>query len=156
MMEEKVFAGTEAENALAYKTKVLESDIDINPDYREVLFSPVNENEKITLLKDTDDLIEIEVNVTEPRFVLFNEYYTEDWKVYIDGEEAELLKGNFLMRGVFVEKPGTHVITYKYEPTAVYQLIYIALGTTAVFIVVILCRKKLQNLIDGAVKGDTK
>lgn len=156
MMSEEVFQGTDAEKALSYKTKVLESDIEINPDYREILFSPLHEEEYINLLEDTDDFIEIEVNVTEPRFVLFNEYYTDDWKVFIDGEEAKLLKGNFLMRGVFVEEPGVHVITYKYQPTAVYQLIYIALGTLGVFVVVILFNKKLQKRIDGLVKGEKR
>ncbi|NLZ81730.1 MAG: YfhO family protein [Clostridiales bacterium] len=156
MITEEVFSGTEAENTLAYKTKVLTSDIEVNPDYSEILFSPINEEEYITLLKDTDDIVEIEVNVTEPRFVLFNEYYTEDWQVYIDGEKAELIKGNFLMRGVFVEEAGTYVITYKYEPIAVYRLIYIALGTAAVFIIVIIFRKKLQNFVDRVVKGDKK
>lgn len=45
--------------------------------------------------------------------VLFNIKHDEDWSVYIDGKESELLQVNYIMQGVFLPK-GKHTIEFKF------------------------------------------
>lgn len=42
-------------------------------------------------------------------------YYPKGWKAFIDGKETEILRLDYLFRGVVVP-PGTHTVTMKFEP----------------------------------------
>lgn len=44
-------------------------------------------------------------------------YYPLGWKLYVDGEEAPMLRANFLFRAVSVP-PGNHTVEMRFEPTA--------------------------------------
>jgi hypothetical protein len=61
--------------------------------------------------------IEIKSNATAPSLLVLNDRYHPDWHVYIDGERSEILRSNYLMRGVFVPE-GEHLVTFKFEPAA--------------------------------------
>jgi len=54
---------------------------------------------------------------TVPAVLLLNDRYSPDWKVYVDGKEKDLLRANYLMRGVHLEpsKEG-HEVEFRYEP----------------------------------------
>jgi len=59
--------------------------------------------------------IDYEVNASGNNFLVLNEmYYPKDWKCYIDGNETEIYKTNYLQRGIIVPK-GKHKIEMKYE-----------------------------------------
>ncbi|MBL6763394.1 MAG: hypothetical protein ISQ14_00450 [Verrucomicrobiae bacterium] len=47
--------------------------------------------------------------------LLLNDKYSPKWTVTVDGEVSELLRCNYLMRGVVVP-PGKHEIVFRYEP----------------------------------------
>jgi len=53
--------------------------------------------------------------------LLLNDKHDPKWQVWVDGQPAELLRCNYLMRGVFLT-PGTHQIKFRFEPpvTALY------------------------------------
>ena len=38
---------------------------------------------------------------------------TRKWQVFVDGQPAELLRCNFIMRGVFLQ-PGPHTVEFKF------------------------------------------
>lgn len=61
--------------------------------------------------------IEIKTDADAPALLVLNDRYHPDWHVYIDGKRAEMLRSNFLMRGVFVPE-GEHQVTFKFEPAA--------------------------------------
>jgi hypothetical protein len=46
-----------------------------------------------------------------PSILLLNDKYDLNWKVTVDGKPAELLRCNFIMRGVYVP-PGTHAVEF--------------------------------------------
>jgi len=47
--------------------------------------------------------------------VVLNDLYYPYWRVYVDGHEEELLRSNYIFRGVHV-RPGQHEIVFRFEP----------------------------------------
>ena len=41
--------------------------------------------------------------------------YYPGWKAYVDGEEKEILRANYLFRSVLIE-PGEHTLRFEYDP----------------------------------------
>ena len=50
-------------------------------------------------------------------FLVLNEAYFPGWRAAVDGNEAPLLRANYLFMAVPVP-PGRHVVTFAYEPTS--------------------------------------
>lgn len=53
----------------------------------------------------------------EPSVLLLNDKFDPGWRVAVDGKPAQLLRCNFIMRGVYVP-PGTHTVEFRFEPYA--------------------------------------
>ena len=51
-----------------------------------------------------------------PSVLLLNDKYDPNWKVTVNGQSAKLLRANFIVRGVFLDKPGDHRIEFKFQP----------------------------------------
>jgi hypothetical protein len=47
--------------------------------------------------------------------LLLNDHYDPMWHVLVDGKPAELLRCNYIMRGVFLT-PGTHTVDFRFQP----------------------------------------
>lgn len=72
--------------------------------------------------------VTIEAEATGNNLLYVSEVYYPDWKVYIDGQPAEILKTNYLFRGVIVPK-GKHTVEFKFEPQTYYVGKNISMGT---------------------------
>jgi hypothetical protein len=88
-------------------------------------------NAKITSYDIHNVTIEAEASGNNLLFV--SEVYYPDWQVYIDGQPAEILKTNYLFRGVIVPK-GKHKIEFRFEPKTYYTGKTISMGTNFVLI----------------------
>jgi len=53
-------------------------------------------------------------NAAAPSVLLLNDKYDPHWSVTVDGNPAELLRCNFLMRGVYLT-PGQHTVEFKFS-----------------------------------------
>ncbi len=53
-------------------------------------------------------------NANAPSVLLLNDKYDPNWRVTVDGQPAELLRCNFIMRGVYVPA-GQHVIVFQFS-----------------------------------------
>jgi hypothetical protein len=65
-----------------------------------------------------------------PSVLLLNDKYDPSWRVMVDGLPAELLRCNFLMRGVYLPTAGTHTVTFDFRlPLKPFYVTLTALGT---------------------------
>jgi hypothetical protein len=55
--------------------------------------------------------IKFKAQANAPSVLLFNDRYDPNWKVFVDGQPAGLLRCNFIMRGVYVP-PGAHTVEF--------------------------------------------
>lgn len=78
-----------------------------------------------------------------PSVMLLNDKHDPNWQVTVDGQPAELLRCNYIMRGVFLE-PGEHTVEFQFRPPvdALYiSLVAIAFGLLLTGIAVVTIRK---------------
>lgn len=59
--------------------------------------------------------IKLSANASAPAILVYNDRYTTDWKVRVDGNPATLLRCNYIMRGVHLP-PGQHTVEFSFEP----------------------------------------
>lgn len=61
--------------------------------------------------------IVLKARTEAPSVLLLNDKFDPNWSVKVDGQPARLLRCNFLMRGVFLEKAGEHQIEFYFAPS---------------------------------------
>ena len=70
----------------------------------------------INLTHYAPDYLIFESNTEQEQLAVFSDvYYEKGWKVYIDGKEAELIRTNYLLRGLMVPA-GQHDIEFRFKP----------------------------------------
>jgi hypothetical protein len=86
--------------------------------------------------------VEINADVKAPSVLLFNDKYSPSWHVTVDGQPAQMLRCNYLMRGVRLD-PGQHDVVFQYmiSDTTLY------LSVAAIVVALCLC---VWVVVDGA------
>ena len=117
----------------------------------------VTENDQAVITEHEDDRVVVEVTAGTPKILMLNEYYDSDWKVYVNGEEQELIKCNYLFRGVEVPE-GQCTVEFRYEPTAQYFLFALSCGSLTVIVILAGLSIPIQKGIDRKIlkKGRSK
>ena len=70
----------------------------------------------IKMTKNVNDEIEYSFHSTTPQFAVLSEiYYPLGWNVFIDGNKADYVKVNYVLRGMSVPA-GDHKIEFRFEP----------------------------------------
>lgn len=70
----------------------------------------------VKLVKADIHNLEYEANASGNNFAVFSEIYLPfGWKAFVNGNEAEVVKTNYLLRGLVIPK-GKHKIEFRYEP----------------------------------------
>ena len=59
--------------------------------------------------------IQIEAAPSSPSVLMLSDKYDPDWQVLVDGKQSEVLRCDFLMRGVFLA-PGRHEVEFRFRP----------------------------------------
>lgn len=63
--------------------------------------------------------VTVRVEVDGPGLLVLSDEYDDDWRVQIDGEDADLLQANIALRGLCVPA-GSHTVRFVYRPWAFY------------------------------------
>lgn len=79
--------------------------------------------------------IVLDAQTTKPAVLLLNDKYDPHWTVAVDGKPAELLRCNFIMRGVYLPDPGQHTVTFEFSLP--HKPLYITMS--AIFVGIGLC-----------------
>ena len=104
----------------------------------------------LTMISYKPNRMEYEVDVNDKELLVLSEiYYNHGWRAYVDGKEQEILKVNYLLRGLEIEK-GKHKIEFVYDmPKYKTAGIMAISGTFVLFFlfgwVVFTCLKERKN-----------
>jgi hypothetical protein len=76
--------------------------------------------------------VTIQASLSSPGVLVLADSFYPGWKVFVDGEEREVLRANYFFRGVFLP-PGDHQVVFRYEPASFYYGAVISLLTLVLF-----------------------
>jgi len=122
----------------------VEKDINILNNIREMNFDPEeiaylekdpsvkiekpDSTASVKLVKADIHNLEYEANASGNNLIVFSEIYLPfGWKAYVNGNEAEVLKTNYILRSLIVPK-GKNKIEFRYEPQTFYTGKSISIG----------------------------
>jgi hypothetical protein len=89
------------------RVALLEKQPGVTPQKPESSYAKIN--------KFTSGEISIDAFTSKPSLLILSEiYYPAGWKAYIDGNETEIYKTNYILRSVIVPE-GKHKIEYRFE-----------------------------------------
>ena len=78
--------------------------------------------------------IKLDVKASAPSVLLLNDKFDPLWRVFVDGKPAELLRCNFIMRGVYLT-PEAHTVEFQFNSAN--KPLYVTL--TAIGVGILLC-----------------
>lgn len=72
----------------------------------------------IKLVQNLNDVIDYRFSAPSPQFAVFSEvYYSKGWNAYIDGNKADYVKTDYVLRGMFIPA-GNHQVEFRFEPAS--------------------------------------
>jgi hypothetical protein len=77
--------------------------------------SPGHEEVRASVISYRNMQVTVAVHAERDAIVVLNDLYYPYWRVYVDGQERELLQANYMFRGVHV-KPGEQNVEFRFEP----------------------------------------
>ena len=118
-----------------YSTAVVDRSqfkVDLQP-------APRDSAETITLVRtypQTPDRLTYNTHTLRDRLAVFSEiYYAPDWRAYIDGNPAEYIRVNYILRGLVVPA-GDHTVTFVNEAPTLHRLDTVTLVVSLLMLVI--------------------
>ena len=118
----KLYSNWQINTNLAAALKTI-SDLNFDPE-KTVIISTPQKNLPATATNDNSGTVEFtsyaprhiafSATATAPSVLLLNDRFDPGWHVTVDRKPADLLRCNFLMRGVYLE-PGTHSVEFNFS-----------------------------------------
>lgn len=99
-------------------------------------FNELQTKNKIKILKRTSNKLELEADIQTPAVLVRNEMFHKGWKVTVNGEKKELLKVNYMMQGVWLDK-GKYLIKFSFMPDSFKTGLIISIITIFVLLVLL-------------------
>ncbi|TVP51679.1 MAG: hypothetical protein EA341_04665 [Mongoliibacter sp.] len=132
--ENMVFQNPEANGAAWFPEQIV--NVESNDEEMEIIKSldtktkaTVNSNEfgnlnagagSVLLNEKEPGLLEYDINAQQAGLVVFSEiFYPVGWKASINGQEAEIIRTNYLLRGIVVPE-GQSTVKMSFEPSSYY------------------------------------
>lgn len=112
--------------------------------------SQASETDRVELTMYSPNMLKYVSHLDAPRLILFSEiYYPAGWRAYINGEEQEIIKANYLLRALVVPE-GTSEIVMEFRPEsfskgAMWSRVTSALMIIILFSAIVLERKRVAS-----------
>ncbi|MDN3513587.1 MAG: YfhO family protein [Candidatus Brocadia sp.] len=68
-----------------------------------------------TILEYSPNSVTIKASLLEDGYLVLGDTFYPGWNAYVDGKKSKVLKTDYILRSVFLEK-GEHVVQFVYEP----------------------------------------
>ena len=68
-----------------------------------------------TIVEYSPNRVIIKANLLEDGYIVLCDTFYPGWNAYVDGEKSRVLKTDYILRSVFLEK-GDHIVKFVYEP----------------------------------------
>ncbi|UCH85143.1 MAG: hypothetical protein JSW50_05490, partial [Candidatus Latescibacterota bacterium] len=81
--------------------------------------------------------IRIDAMLPEPAILMISEVFYPRWKAFVDGEEAETIKANYILRALALPA-GDHEIVFRYDSSLVRKGLMITVTALSVMVLIIL------------------
>jgi len=110
------------------------SSVDFDPLKQVILERPLpivadeNFHSQAKIVRYNNHHVTIQASLSNPGVLVLADSFYPGWKVFVDGEEREVLRANYFFRGVFLP-PGDHQVVFRYEPASFYYGAVISLLT---------------------------
>lgn len=115
---------------------------------------PADSTDRCSIVGEDPEALDLDVETTSAGVLVVAEVLFPGWSVTVDGQSAEILRTNRIMRGVRLA-PGRHRVAFRYDPRSVRVGATISLGTllaTIVFMVHAACRRRIRPAVVGGAK----
>lgn len=114
---------------------------------------PVDSSASIILTEYQPNRLVYQSETTEEQLALFSEiYYEEGWQAYIDGEETDHLRMNYILRGMVIPG-GNHKIVFEFHPRSYFTGTKVSLASSILLLLLFLGALYLQFRRDS-VEGE--
>lgn len=109
--------------------------------------NPVIQNKKGFIKIDSyrSNVVKISTETQSRQFLFLSDSYYPGWKAYVDGDEVEILRGNYAFRTILIE-PGKHKVSFKYDPMSFKIGLAITLATILFCFIYFIKIKSIRKL----------
>jgi hypothetical protein len=125
---------------LSLKEVGLQNTAIVNSEFKDDLSEEFNAtgNAEITLNSYQPNELVYKTNTSAPQFAVFSEmYYQPGWQAYLNGEEVDHVRANYVLRAMNIPA-GEHTVTFRFEPEVVNTGSSIALASSIILVLIIL------------------
>jgi hypothetical protein len=93
------------------------------------------------ITRETPQVVEITTESDADGYLVLLDSYYPGWKATVDDNSTQLYRANYLVRAVFVPA-GRHIVRFEYQPAPFRTGVWLALGTSLSFGIVIFFEKR--------------
>ena len=72
----------------------------------------------VEIVEYVDGTVRLTCNSNKDGFLVLNDLYYPGWKAYVDGDEVDIYKTDYIFRSIYLTA-GTHEVVFSYEPESV-------------------------------------
>ncbi len=100
-------------------------------------------------LRESPTRIRVQASPASAALLIISEGWYPQWRVYVDGRQAELLRVDYMLQGVLLD-PGEHEVIFAYqEPTYVGVALWVSVLAAAGLVALAVANPRWETLRDG-------
>ncbi len=111
-----------------WTTALLERPLPVN-EAAAMADAPLHASSAVRITGYEPHRVEVEAEMDAPGLLILSDTYYPGWKVTVDGLPAELLRANYVLRGVYLPA-GAHKVVFRFAPAIFYVGLLLTVATS--------------------------